>query len=125
MTGKKRNKLGLTERDMSTIHDILGRFPEVETVLIFGSRAKGTYKLGSDIDLVIMDAGVDETVVCKLNDYFSESCLPYFVDLICYPSLKDIALKEHIDRVGVSFYSQSSCAHSLRDQALNQPSDST
>ena len=107
MTESKRNKFGLTERDMSSIHEILGKFPEVETVLIFGSRAKGTYKLGSDIDLAIMSGGVNEAVVCKLNNYFSESCLPYFVDLICYPSLKDIALKEHIDRIGVPFYSQS------------------
>ena len=125
MTENNRNKFGLTERDMSTINEILGKFPEIESVLIFGSRAKSTHKLGSDIDLAIMATGVTEAVLGKLNNYFYESNLPYFVDLICYPSLKDIALKEHIDRIGVPFYYQCNGAHLLRDQALNQPSDST
>jgi len=123
MTENNRNKFGLTERDMSTINEILGKFPVVESVLIFGSRAKNTHKLGSDIDLAIKTTRVNEAMLSKLNNYFSESNLPYFVDLICYPLLKDIALKEHIDRIGVPFYSRCNSAHSLRDQALNQPSD--
>ncbi|MCK5915616.1 MAG: nucleotidyltransferase domain-containing protein [Deltaproteobacteria bacterium] len=88
---------------MTTIWGILGEYPEIKTVVVFGSRAKGTYKSGSDIDLVIMDSGVDDSVLCKLNNDFSDSCLPYFVDLIYYPTLENSALKEHIDRVGVSF----------------------
>ena len=106
MTEKKRNRFGLTAQDMRTIQDILSKYPEVKTVLVFGSRAKGTYKPGSDIDLAIMDIGVKESVTDKLSSYFSDSCLPYFVDLACYSSLKDSDLKEHIDRIGVPFYSQ-------------------
>lgn len=106
MTEKERNKFGLTERDMSIIQDILSKYSEVKSVVVFGSRAKGTFKLGSDVDLAIMDAEVKEGVADKLNSYFSDSCLPYFVDLVCYSSLKDSDLKEHIDRVGVPFYSQ-------------------
>ena len=75
----------------------------VKTVVVFGSRAKGTHKIGSDIDLAIMDVGVDDSVLCKLNDDFSDSCLPYFVDLIFYPALENTDLKEHIDRVGIPF----------------------
>ena len=103
MVEKGRNKFGLTERDMSTIQDVLGKYSEVKTVIVFGSRAKGVYKSGSDVDLAIMGDEVDDAVVCKLNNDFSDSCLPYFVDLVCYSSLKNSALKEHIDRVGVPF----------------------
>ena len=101
--GKVRNRFGLTDRDMTTIWDILGRYPKIKTVIVFGSRAKGTYKSGSDIDLVIMDIGVGDSVLLKLNEVFSDSSLPYFVDLICYPALENSALKEHIDRVGIPF----------------------
>ncbi len=49
---------GLTSRDVHTIREILDNYPDVETVYLFGSRAMGTYRKGSDIDLVIMNEGV-------------------------------------------------------------------
>ncbi|MCD6527566.1 MAG: nucleotidyltransferase domain-containing protein [Desulfuromonas sp.] len=101
--GKERNRFGLTDRDMTTIQNILGKYPEVETMVVFGSRAMGTHKPGSDVDLAIMDAEVDDSVLCKLINDFSDSCLPYFVDLVCYAALENPELKEHIDSVGIPF----------------------
>ncbi len=57
------NKFGLTDRDIQTIHDILYKYPEVSLVHIFGSRAKGTSKPGSDIDLAIMNKGTSSNTL--------------------------------------------------------------
>ena len=89
---------------MQTLWDIFKNYPDAETVFIFGSRARGTYKFGSDIDLAVMNAGVKETVIGNIKSDFEESSLPYTVDLINYYTLKHPELKSHIDRVGVLFY---------------------
>lgn len=113
MTEKERNSFGLTERDMLTFRQILGKYPSVKTVVVIGSRAKGNFKQGSDVDLVIMDPGISETVITKLKSDFQESSLPYNVDLIACPTLKHDELKEHIDRVGRPFY------HAIRQSSTN------
>ncbi len=104
MNKKERNAFGLTDRDMKTLQDIFDKYPEVKSVFVFGSRAKGTYKQGSDIDLAVMNQGVKDAVIDKMKSDFEDSSLPYIVDLINYHTLKHQELKVHIDRVGVSFY---------------------
>lgn len=103
MDKKEKNTFGLTERDMKTLHDIFKKYSEIQTVFVFGSRAKGTYKKGSDIDLAIMDKGVSDRVIRKIRSDFEDSTLPYNVDLINYHTIKNPELKNHIDRVGVFF----------------------
>jgi predicted nucleotidyltransferase len=100
----KINQFGLTERDMKTIGDILRKYPDVRTVHIFGSRAKGNYKTGSDIDLAIINEGVPENVIRNIQNDFEESSLPYRIDLIYLPELEDTGLKDHIKRIGLEFY---------------------
>ncbi len=97
------NKFGLTERDMQTIRDILKKYPEVITVWLFGSRAKGTFKKGSDIDLAIMNEGVNNEMISRIKSDFEASSLPYRVDITNYSELGHKKLKEHIERVGVPF----------------------
>ncbi|MCK5682446.1 nucleotidyltransferase domain-containing protein [bacterium] len=103
MVENRRNQFGLTERDIITIQTILRKYSEIQSTVIFGSRAKGTFSIGSDIDLAVFGDVVNETLLYKIKADFSDSSLPYFIDLICYSSLKNSALKEHIDRVGISF----------------------
>jgi predicted nucleotidyltransferase len=95
---------GLSERDMRTITGILRKYPDVRQVCLFGSRAKGTFHAGSDIDLAIMNAGVQESTVRRLQSDFEESSLPWFVDIVDFPSLPHEGLKDHIRRVGVVIY---------------------
>lgn len=44
-------KFGLKDETIEHVHDVFSRFPQIEEVIIYGSRAKGTYRNGSDIDL--------------------------------------------------------------------------
>lgn len=104
MVGSNQNPYGLNQRDIKTLRDILHRYPEVREVFIFGSRAKGNYKPGSDIDLAIMNPGVPDTVILALKRDFDDSALPYFIDVVNYQTLQPTDLKAHIDRVGKPFY---------------------
>lgn len=104
MAANQLNEFGLSIRDMDTITGILSNYPEVERVNIFGSRAKGNYKAGSDIDLAIMNEGVSEKMVRKLNADLEESTLPYRVDIVNFPKSAHSDLISHIKRAGVVFY---------------------
>jgi predicted nucleotidyltransferase len=98
---------GLSDRDLMTINDILKKYPEVLKVNIFGSRAKGNFKKGSDIDLVILNSNVDDRTVSRISSDFDDSTLPYFVDIIDYDHINAPALKDHIDRVSFNIYQAS------------------
>ena len=89
---------------MNTFYDIFSKYPEVREVHIFGSRATGKYKFGSDIDLAIVNEGVNFNIITKLYSEFEESSLPYTVDLVDLRSLSHQDLKNHIDRIGKVFY---------------------
>lgn len=67
--------------------------------VLFGSRAKGNYKKGSDIDIAVKGP-VEKDALAQLIMAFDESLLPYFVDVVVYANLENEALREHIDRVG-------------------------
>lgn len=106
MNTAKRNKYGLTERDMHTIRSIFRAFPEVQKVHLFGSRAKGNYRLGSDVDLAIMNKGVNSTTLSRLIGKFEESNLPYNIDLVDFTKLTKQEFIDHINRVGIPFFKQ-------------------
>lgn len=100
----EKNKFGLTERDMATVSDIFRKAPEIKEVWIFGSRAKGNYKTGSDIDLAIINELANAKIISWLSSEISESSLPYKVDMVYLPDLNNKELSEHIKRVGILFY---------------------
>lgn len=99
-----RYRLGLTERDIDTLEGILKKHPEVQEVWIFGSRAKGSYKAGSDIDLAVMNKGVSTETMSQIKGELEESSLPYRVDIVDINATRHADLAEHIKRAGMVFY---------------------
>lgn len=96
---------GLLQQDMDEIIDILQKYPVVEEAILFGSRAKGTYKKGSDIDIAIKGKGIDHAVVASLSFLLNEeSAMPYFFDIVHFDDITEKALLEHINRVGQYIY---------------------
>jgi uncharacterized protein len=96
--------MGLSERALATLKAVLSTQPKVTQAIVYGSRAKGNYREGSDIDLALdaPDLSLSEmgAIACALED----SDLPYMVDLLQLQSLKNQALLEHIQRVGKVLY---------------------
>jgi predicted nucleotidyltransferase len=95
---------GLSKRSIDTLKAIFQKHTDVKTVYLFGSRAKGNYHEGSDIDLAIMNNGLLPKTIRSLLAECEESSLPVAVDIIAFESLSNDELKEHIQRVGVLFY---------------------
>jgi predicted nucleotidyltransferase len=104
MPTEQQINFGLSERDIKTIASIFKKFPEIETVHIFGSRALDKYKAGSDIDLAIINHGISDDIIKKIQIELGESSLPYRVDLINLSALNHTELADHINRVGLPFY---------------------
>lgn len=97
--------LGLTALEMDTINDILERHPEVLEALIFGSRAMGRHRTGSDVDIALKGEKLTLGTVGKISyELNEETNLPYMFDVLNYHTITEPALTEHIDRVGVSIY---------------------
>ncbi|MGE0824523.1 MAG: nucleotidyltransferase domain-containing protein [Candidatus Binatia bacterium] len=95
--------IGLTPYEIDLIRAVFRRFPTIREVALYGSRAKGTYRPESDIDLALI--GVDDDVQAEaVADELDELPLPYRFDVKAYSSIKYGPLREHIARVGISLY---------------------
>ena len=79
-------------------------FPEIEQVILYGSRAKGTNKPGSDIDLTIKGKNLNLQLINKIDLELDDLLLAYTFDLSIYNQIDNSDLLEHIKRVGKDFY---------------------
>ncbi len=95
---------GLSPKITGILRQILADFPKVEKAVIYGSRAKGNYKNGSDIDLTLIGDALDYKTLSAVAWALDESDIPHTVDLSLFEKIESSALREHIHRVGVIFY---------------------
>ena len=92
---------GLLARDLFHIRAAVSELEQIEQVILFGSRAKGTHERGSDVDIAIKGDINYETVLQLSSELNEARPLPYFFDVVNYDSLDDNdPLRAHIDRVG-------------------------
>ena len=95
---------GLPANTVELIRGVLERYPEVEKALLYGSRAKGNYRPGSDIDLTLCGGGLNHTLLTRIVNELDDLLLPYQMDISLMSSLNHPALLDHIRRVGVVLY---------------------
>lgn len=99
------NLFGLLDRDIHYIMKAFTKFEEIEKVILFGSRAMGNYKEGSDVDLAIIGEKISDNVIYKLDELLNEVYpLPYFFDILHYEKINNGKLKEHINNIGKELY---------------------
>jgi predicted nucleotidyltransferase len=92
--------LGLEEIYSSQILSLFKSLPKGSEVILFGSRAKGSYREGSDIDLCFKQSGLSTEDLFFYSEKYHFLDLPWKLDIVLYESIQEPALKNHIDRVG-------------------------
>ncbi len=101
------NHFGLKKEDIDMIISILSQHPEVEEACIFGSRAKGNYRVGSDVDIALKGQKLNFDIMANISYLLNEETnMPYRFDVLNYDTLPDADLLDHIKRIGMVFYKQ-------------------
>lgn len=96
---------GLPNSTIHAIQEVLSRFEAVKSAVLYGSRAKGNYRPGSDIDLTLHTVdGATDSLLASVMSALDELSIPYSFDVSLYRYIDNDSLKEHIERVGIEFY---------------------
>ena len=82
----------------------LGHYPDVRQVLLFGSRAMGTHRHNSDIDLCLDAPEMSFPTYLQLAAHLDEQLLPYSLDLVLEHQIDNPDFLSHIKRVGRVVY---------------------
>ena len=96
--------LQLRDKDRSILESILARWPKIESARVFGSRATGEARTGSDLDLAITAPEMSQADWSRFLDELHESQLIYEVDALRLETLEDEALQSAITRHGIAIY---------------------
>jgi len=99
-------KFGLEENIIEKITKVFASVSEVDEVIIYGSRAKGDNKRGSDIDIVLKGEKLTLNELNKISIALDDLLLPYTFDLSIYHRIYNSELIDHIHRVGKILYSR-------------------
>ena len=106
MYGWKKIKIvfGLKDTHIKHIQSVFSNYSNVDKAVIYGSRAKGNYSTGSDIDLTLKGDDLNLSMLLKIENELDDLLLPYEIDLSIFHKIEDPDLIEHINRVGIVFY---------------------
>lgn len=104
--------IGLTQREQHILQTLFESFKELSEVILFGSRALGTHKPASDVDLVLKGDSITIHILAKLKYQIEEeTTLPYFFDILIYDFIENKELKHHIDRHGKTIWKKQIISH--------------
>ena len=96
--------IGLNDTDIEKIRAVFSLHKELEKVVLYGSRAKGTYKPASDIDLVLVGDDLNLTIQQAIENELDDLLLPYKFDVFLFHQIENMELVNHIERVGKVFF---------------------
>ncbi|WP_404363768.1 nucleotidyltransferase domain-containing protein [Marinobacter sp.] len=102
--GRLADQSGLPEKAIVALQDVFRSHPRVREVTLYGSRAMGTFRNGSDIDLTIHGREIDWQELLDIEQEIDDLLLPWKTDLSLYDQIDNESLREHIQRVGVCFW---------------------
>ena len=96
---------GLSAQALQKIRDVFVRHPQVEEVVLYGSRARGDYKNGSDIDLTLRGNNeLTHMLLSRIANDLDDQLLPYTIDLSILKNIRNPEMVEQIERFGVTLY---------------------
>lgn len=97
---------GLQESDVEKIINVFKVNKNIDKAILFGSRAIKKFSEGSDIDIAIKGNNLKLNDILDISIAIDELYLPYKFDIVIYDRIKEPALLEHIDRVGIILFSK-------------------
>ncbi len=100
------SSFGLSEKAIASVHGVLKNCPSIKQVIIYGSRAIGNYREGSDIDLAVVAPDLTTTELFKIENQIDDLMLPYKFDICLLHHVDNQNLVDHIKRVGKNFYTR-------------------
>ena len=103
--------LGLSGKELDAIALIFKKFPGIREAILFGSRAMGTFKPGSDVDIALKGQVALQDVARVKAMLEEDSPMPYLFDVVDYQTIETPAFKEHIDKHGKSIYKRPASSH--------------
>lgn len=106
-------KYGLKQKYIDRINGVLATYPSIDKVLLYGSRAKGTYYNGSDIDLTFFGKTIELSLLMKIENELDDLLLPYKIDASIFNRIEAQDLRDHINRIGVVFYEKKNYSKQL------------
>ena len=95
---------GLQDHEREQVQAALARVPGIQGVILYGSRALGTHRPGSDLDLALEGDGLTCEDLARVAGYLDELPLPYRYDLTLRATIANPALADHVRRHGVRFW---------------------
>jgi len=95
---------GIPANSLTQICAVFEKHTSVQTVILYGSRAKGNFKPGSDIDLTFKGDPLDLITLNRVDNELDDLLLPWMFDLSIYSHIENKDLIDHIDRMGISVY---------------------
>jgi predicted nucleotidyltransferase len=95
---------GLSNDIIEKIKNVFLQFEQVEEVIIYGSRAKGNFKPGSDVDITVKGNNLNLQLINRISLKIDDLFLPYTFDISVFTQIENPELLEHIQRVGKVFY---------------------
>ncbi|MBN1596780.1 MAG: nucleotidyltransferase domain-containing protein [Bacteroidales bacterium] len=100
-----KNSFGIYNKSYQLIIDTLKSFSEIEQAIMFGSRAMGNEKKGSDIDIAVSGVNISAETVNKLSTILNSMVpTPYYIDVVHFEKISNHELRKHIEEYGVVFY---------------------
>ncbi len=98
---------GISDNSFNILIATIEKYPEIEQAKIFGSRAMGNYKKGSDIDIALFGKNIDWNLITEIHTQLNEVLdVPYYFDIVDYQQLNNPELKNHIDLEGIEIFSR-------------------
>ncbi len=96
-----QDRFGLKLEVLEKLINVFIKHPDIQQVIVYGSRAKGNYRAGSDIDMTMKGSRLEWSDLHVIEQEIDDLMLPYKVDLSIYNQIDNAELREHIERRGI------------------------
>lgn len=114
MTPNAYASFGLPIDAINALREVFSQYSDIQKAILYGSRAKGNYRTGSDIDLCLIAPNLNLMDLQSIEHQIDDLLLPWKIDLSLKHQIDNPELIEHIKRVGIDFYQKSTRSSKLQ-----------